>query len=426
MNSISSWLSRQNKLVFTIYAIIAAFCTYSCMYAFRKPFAVASYSDYTLWGLDYKVILIIFQVFGYMLSKFIGIKVVSEMTAAKRAIAILIFIGFAELALLLFALVPYPYNFICLFLNGLPLGMIWGLVFSFLEGRVLTEVLGAGLCASFIVASGFVKSIGRIVIDKWGFSEFQMPFITGALFALPLVFFVWMLSKIPPPTTEDEHMRTQRVPMHKKERVEFFLKFAFGIVVLTLVYMFLTAFRDLRDNFAVEIWTALGYKNAPMIMTYSEIPIAVGVLIIVGATMLIKNNIRAFIVNHILVLLGILLSGLATLLYQVNFISPAAWMVAIGFGVYLAYVPFNCILFDRLIATYKTLATAGFLIYIADAFGYLASVGILIYKNFGHKNISWYNFFIQGTYVFAVIGSILVFLSLIYFTKKHKTSYVNT
>ena len=57
-----------------------------------------------------------------------------------------------EVALLLFALVPAPYNFGCLFLNGLPLGMVFGLVLSFLEGRRLTEALAAGLCASFIVA----------------------------------------------------------------------------------------------------------------------------------------------------------------------------------------------------------------------------------------------------------------------------------
>ena len=70
------------------------------------------------------------------------------------------FIGIAEMSLIGFAIAPSHYGPIFLFINGLPLGMIWGLVLGFLEGRKLTEVLGAGLSASYIIASGFVKSAG--------------------------------------------------------------------------------------------------------------------------------------------------------------------------------------------------------------------------------------------------------------------------
>jgi membrane protein YdbS with pleckstrin-like domain len=72
--------------------------------------------------------------------------------------------------------------------------MVFGLVLGFLEGRRLTEALSAGLCASFIVADGVVKSVGSQLLVL-GVSEFWMPVATGAVFALPLVVFVWMLSK---------------------------------------------------------------------------------------------------------------------------------------------------------------------------------------------------------------------------------------
>jgi hypothetical protein len=59
-----------------------------------------------------------------------------------------------------------PYNVSFLFLNGLPLGMVWGAVFSFLEGRRFTELLGAGMASSFIASSGIVKATGRtLVVD---------------------------------------------------------------------------------------------------------------------------------------------------------------------------------------------------------------------------------------------------------------------
>ena len=175
-------LSRAHPILFTIYAVVAAFSTYFCMYAYRKPFAAASYEGgLELPGLglvDYKVLFIISQVFGYCLSKFIGIKVVSELPHRHRALAILVCIGIAQLGLVGFGLLPTPINAIGLFVNGLPLGMVWGLVFGFLEGRRTSDLLGAGLCASFIVASGFVKSVGLGVLGA-GVPETWMPAVVG-------------------------------------------------------------------------------------------------------------------------------------------------------------------------------------------------------------------------------------------------------
>ena len=55
---------------------------------------------------------------------------------------------------------------------------------------------------------------------------------------------------------------------------------ALGICLTVLIYMLLTIFRDIRDNFTVEIWQALGYGDTPHILATAEIPVAVGVLII--------------------------------------------------------------------------------------------------------------------------------------------------
>ena len=127
-------LSQRWPGFFSAYCIAAAFGTYFCMYGFRKGFTAADYQGIVFLGLAYKPILVATQVAGYMLSKFIGVKVVSEMPPHRRAIAILGLIGVAEVALLLFAITPLPWKFVWLFFNGLPLGMVFGLVVSFLEG----------------------------------------------------------------------------------------------------------------------------------------------------------------------------------------------------------------------------------------------------------------------------------------------------
>lgn len=148
--------------------MVAAFGTYFCMYGFRKPFTTIADEpgQVLVWGLSFKVVLVISQTLGYMLSKFIGIKVISEMPRQRRAAAILVLIGCAELALLGFGLLPRPWSAVCLFLNGLPLGMVFGLVLGFLEGRRATEALAAGLCTSFILADGMTKSVGSWLLAQ--------------------------------------------------------------------------------------------------------------------------------------------------------------------------------------------------------------------------------------------------------------------
>ena len=176
------------------------------MYGFRKAFTGGKYETVALGNIHEMTLLVIAQVLGYTASKFVGIKVVAEMPPARRIAWLLGLIGFAEAALFFFGLTPTPYNCVFLFLNGLPLGMVFGLVLGFLEGRRQTEAMTAGLCASFIVADGVVKSVGGFLLQA-GVAEAWMPFVAGLLFVPPSLFFTWMLSRIPPPSQADVDAR---------------------------------------------------------------------------------------------------------------------------------------------------------------------------------------------------------------------------
>jgi len=411
---VTLWLERTNKFSFSVFVIIAAFATYFCMYAFRKPFNAGTYDGLSLWGMDYKILLIITQVAGYTLSKLIGIKVISEMPAHRRIVTLVAFIIIAECALLLFAVVPYPYNFVFLFFNGLPLGMIWGLVYSFVEGRNLTEALAAGLSASVIISSGFLKTVGTYIMINWGVPEFWMPFTVGLIFFIPIIISIWMLSKIPAPTKDDEDCRTKRVPMDGKDRMNLFRKCAPGLIILILVHVALTIFRDFRDNFAVDIWQALGY-NEPAIYTKTELPPGVLVLLILGSTFLIKNHKKAFWIVHLSIFLGAGIILFTTIFFQLKLISPFVWMLLGGLGLFAAYVSLYGIIFERFIAVFRCRGNAGYLIYLADSSGYIGSVGVLLYKNFWVADLSWLEFFISASYVIAIGIMILILLSYFYF-----------
>ena len=390
------------------------------MYAFRKPFTVATYENLYFLGIDYKIVLIIAQVIGYILSKFIGIKLISELKSTSRLPYLLAMIASAELCLILFGWVPSPYNIIFMFLNGLSLGMIWGVVFSYVEGRKFTEILGVILCSSFIVSSGVVKSAGLLVMNYLNVSEFWMPAVTGAIFLLPFVGFSLLLNRMPAPTEEDKILRKERLPMTREDRKKVLFKFFFPIVILVFFYVCLTAMRDFRDNFSREIWDAVGYEGDASIYTLSEIPIAIVVLFSIALFAFVKNNYRAFLSYHYLLIFGALLIGVSTLLFQNTLIGPVLWMILVGLGLYVCYVPFNCIFFDRMIATFRIKGNAGYLIYIADAFGYLGSMAVLLYKNFGQGTVSWLKFFMNGTYIISAIGCLATVLSLVYFKRKYK------
>jgi hypothetical protein len=328
--------------------------------------------------------------------------------------------GIAALSWLAFAVVPTPWNIIFLFTNGFPLGLVWGMMFGYLEGRRVTEILGASLSVSFIFSAGLGRTVGTYIVDVWGISEYWMPFVSCCLFLGPLLFFLFLLDKIPPPSAADEAMRTKREPMNPDARRKFTSLFFVGIVLFVITYMLLTTFRDFRDNFSAEVWKEIGTTQSPWIFTQIETAVSLFILVIISLMVLIRNNIVALTVNHIIISFGFVLIGISTWSYTHNLISPSEWLILIGIGLYMGYVPFNSIFFDRLIASFRYVGTVGFLIYIADAFGYLGSIGVLVVKEFALPQVSWVNLFVVSGYIISVSGSLMTLGSMVYFIKKHQ------
>jgi hypothetical protein len=420
-------LARANPIVFTAVAGLAGFCAYFSMYAFRKPFSAATFEAVPGWHfvLDYKIALVLAQVAGYALSKLIGIKVVSELSPARRGVAILLLIGISWLALVAFAVIPAPWNVTALFFNGLPLGMIWGLVFGYMEGRRVSEALGAILCASFILSSGVVKSVGAWLMNSAHVDRFWMPAAAAAAFFPLLLISVWVLGQLPPPSAADEAQRVRRAPMNAIERRAFLTLYGPGLVLLTVAYVLLTAFRDFRDNFAAEIWTALGYGKESGVFTQSELPVAVIALVALAAVMAVRDNLKALMVIHAIIVAGFLLLGGCALAFEAHLISPLAFMILAGAGLYMAYTPFNAMLFDRLVAFSGRVATAGFLIYVADASGYLGSAALLVWRNFGAVKMDWLRFFILSAYATSVVGAVLSAAAAVYFLRQGRRPAVS-
>ena len=446
-------LQQSPAWMFIVYVSLSSFVVYTCMYGFRKPFTAASFNGIHLFGISYKVVLVISQVLGYMLSKFYGIRFIAVMQPSKRAGFIIKLILTSWASLLLFALVPAPYNFIFMFINGLPLGMVWGLVFGFLEGRRVTELMGAVLATSFIFASGLAKTVGKWLMLDVKISEWWMPFAAGAVFVGPLLLSTWLLNQTPPPTPEDIAQRTIRRPMEKAERKAFLRRFGFALIPVVIAYVMLTILRDFTEDFANELWTETGYLNGPQVrwpkahhqtfggtelfsdgapfrqsnnadvFARTSTIVSLIVLAVIGGFFLIKNNYRAFQLNNIIIIGGFALAAATTMAYHLHWISPVIWIIGASAGLYFGYVPYNCFYFERMLAAYKVPGNVGFLIYIADAFGYLGTVVVLLVKEFVKIKYSWVDFFTGMFYVSAAAGIILVLWGSVLYDKIYKSNH---
>ena len=413
---LTTWLEAAPPWVMTAYAGSVGFAVYFCMYAFRKPFAASSFAGerFLGTGVELKTAYVVAQIVGYTLSKYLGVKVCSEITPERRARALLVLVGLAEVALL-----PPGLRAVAMVANGLPLGMVWGLVVGFLEGRRTSELLLAMLSCSFIVSSGVVKDVGRAIL-RAGVSEAWMPFATGLLFFPAFVIAVALLDRIPRQTAEDAAARTERVPMMAPERVAFLRELLPGLAMLFVVYFFLTGFRDFRDNYGVEIFKELGYGTAPAIFTRTEIPVAAFVMATLGALSLVKDNRRGLLSTFAVMIAGAAILGGATLLFDAGLTSGALWMLATGLGSYLVYVPFNSVLFDRMIAHTRIQGTAVFAIYVADSLGYTGSIGVQIFRDLGGG--SRLAFFRGLTHFTATLALILLAASALWFLRWKRRS----
>lgn len=404
-----------------IAAGLAAFWVYLAMYAFRKPVAVATFAgESPLWGMDFKTALIMAQALGYACSKIIGIRVVSAQRGNRRKELILGLIAVSWVALLGLALLPARWAPLCMILNGLPLGMIWGLVVSYLEGRRLTEILTTILTASFIVSSGVVKAAGSALLAA-GVPAVWMPAATGLLFAPLLVAALQVLSRIPPPDERDRSARGTRVPMDGAARRRFVMLHAVPLGLLLAGYGLLVALRDYRDNFAADIWEQLGHGGSPGLFIETEIPVTLSVLLGLAAIGWIRRNRAALVAVYGLILGGAAILGMSTMAWRFGLIGPVAWITLSGTGLYLAYAPFSVVLFERIMAFTRYPGNAGFLIYLADAFGYCGSFALmLVYSSGGetHAKAQAAAVYANGCLATSVLLAISAPISLLWFLRR--------
>lgn len=245
-----------------------------------------------------------------------------------------------------------------------------------------------------------------------------MPGVAGLLFLAPLCVSVAMLSRVPSPSERDIAARSARHTLTRRERWSLFGRYAVGLSLLVAMYLLVTVIRSIRADFAPELWQGLGVAAAPGTFTRSEIFVAIGVLIVNGSAICIRDNRVAFFASLATCCLGFLVIVAALVSLQLDVVRPFPFMVLVGLGLYLPYVAIHTTVFERLLAMTHERGNLGFLMYVADAFGYLGYVAVMISRNVWTSDGEFLQFFLILCWLATGLSLICVLLSWRYFAQR--------
>ena len=408
--------SNMPDWLFVLWAGGTALLSYSLVYALRKPFTAAEFDGLQVAGMDYKIVVSIIQLIGYVCAKMLGIKFISELKPEGRLKFIIGSAALSELSLVAFGLLPAPYNIFALFFNGLSLGCMWGVIFSFLEGRRTTDILASIMGVSMALSSGVAKSLGLYALNDLGVSEFWMPALVGAV-AFPLLCFMGcMMTKFPAPTAADIAARTKRVTLDGRQRWQLFVKFMPLLIMLFGANLLLTVQRDIKEDFIVCIIdvsqvSSWAFAHLDSIATL----VLLGVFALLSA---VGNHLRALCL--ILIMSAIGMGTIAFLGAEAGSLNMpvTAWLFLQTLCIDIAYLSFQTIFFERFIACFKVQGNVGFFIITIDFIGYLGTLCLLLFKEFQAPHIDWTSFY-NGMSVYIGIACCLAFAgSIIYMINK--------
>lgn len=412
-----------SELLLICWAGGAALLSYSLVYALRKPYTAASFEGWDFWGVDYKVAVTTIQILGYLVAKFFGIKIISELKREKRFRFFVSSAVLAEVALLFFGFLEAPYNALAMFVNGLALGCMWGVIFSFIEGRKITDMLASLLGVSIVFSSGLAKSFGLYVINDLNIDPFWMPALIGGI-ALPLLIFMgYMLKRLPHPTAEDIQLRNERVVLDHKARKALFRKYAPILSLLFVGNFLLLVLRDIKEDFLVNILDMEGQSS----WMFAQVDTVVTLIIlgIFGLFVFFRSNIKALMCLMLLVIAGCLTMTYVSANYEALDWSPITWLFVQSLSLYLAYLTFQTIFFDRFIACFKIQGNVGFFIAIIDFIGYVGTVSLLSIKEFLQIDMEWFALFNKMAFTVGLVGTVIFSVAGYLIYRKYQMRHKN-
>ena len=304
---------------------------------------------------------------------------------------------------------------------------MWGVIFSFLEGRRVTDLLASLMGLSIAISSGTAKSTGLFVMDNLHISEFWMPAFIGA-FAFPLLSFLgWLMTRMPQPTQADKELRTERVTLDSKARLNLFKSFMPVLIMLFFANLFITVLQDIKEDFLVKILDINAAGLSSWAFARVDATVTLIILCMFGLMSMVRSNIKV-----LCLLLGLVTCGTAALSFMAfNYsalrLPPMMWLFLQSLSLYTVYLSFQTLFFERFIACFKIKGNVGFFIITLDFIGYTGTVVVLVFKEFFNPAVNWLDFYnLMSGYVGIACGVAFVGSAIYLVQRYRREKYAET
>lgn len=412
-------------------------------------------------GLSAKSILVLAFTAGYAIGKVPAFLAVSKLPPWKRLRILLGIVLFSFVTIVcFFKCASIVLQSILVFVGAVPLSSIFGVMTQYLEGRHATDKLNIGLSLVMLLGGGIARSVAagmhQALNNQWD----DVPVLVAAVYLPVCLVSLVVLDTTPPPTKTEAELQQERRPLSMRSGLRFFRKFWPGLSLVFLGYAAASAVRNFREYFAADIYQQALHKGHHHILNKTttdhveaweylvlELPAALITSIAIYSISFVQSNRKALFMISAFVTCGGVICMVSTLCYTQGWFgkmpsngtsshsfgpsnhvghdhivpSPTAgyvWILAIGVGTYLMYLPGGFLMFDRLIAASRVDISAAFLIYASDIFGQFATFGITFLKEFGNseKVETHHDFFVSTINPISVTMIVSSLLSIVYFS----------
>ena len=190
------------------------------------------------------------------------------------------------------------------------------------------------------------------------------------------------------------------------------------MTMLFVANIAIVVLRDIKEDFLVNIIDMSGYS--PWLFTQIDSVVTLTILAIFGLMVLVKDNFKALSVLYGLIITGMMVMAFVSFGQERMGLSPVTWLFLQSLCLYMAYLTFQTIFFDRFIACFKIRGNVGFFIVLTDFLGYTGTILVLVLKEFVGTGLDWEVFYNQLAGYVGIFCCATFVASFVYLRQRYR------
>ena len=147
------------------------------------------------------------------------------------------------------------------------------------------------------------------------------------------------------------------------------------------------------------------------------------ILALFGLMIFVRSNFRALLLLLGLVIAGMLVMAYVSFRYEALRLDPLVWLFIQSLCLYVAYLSFQTIFFDRFIACFRIRGNVGFFIVLIDFIGYTGTVLVLTVKEFCSPDVEWLPFYNRLAGYVGIACTVLFAGAAVYLVRRYRREH---